>query len=181
MSTEKNIISKGSDYDMVKDDIHKPYDPSRRESEGSVDYRAFLERSKTGNPSFDAFVEALYGEMQIYDEIDPYKRDPLKPITDKADDFLRRHAGISYISFLRQAKPEGFTENDFGKLPEEKNLRRRLFNHRAMLYLAALEDSEKMGHDIDKVLQEVKEGKIPYIKRESDEPTFREILRVLGK
>ena len=65
--------------------------------------------------------------MQTYDGVDPYVSDPLKPFTDKADDFLRSHAGTSYKSFLRRARPEEFTENDFGKLPDKKKLRKRLF------------------------------------------------------
>jgi len=166
---------------MTNHKLQFPGDDGERESKLSPNYDDILRRVKCGEPSFDVFVEALYATMQRYDAIDPSKKDPLKPIRDRADGFLRGHAGISYESFLRQAKPEEFTENDFGTLPKKKNLRRRLFDHRAMLYLAALDDTVKQGYDLDSILAEVRKREIPYIKKEANEPTFKEILKVLGK
>ena len=154
-------------------------DYSGTEKGKSLDYRIFLEKSKVGNTSFDAYIDELSNEMQIFDSINPYKKDPLRPITDKADAFLKRHAGISYKSFLSQSKPEEFSENDYGKLPEKRNLKKRLFEHRSMFYLSALENCEQKGYDIDDILREVERGTIPFIKKEQNEPTFREILKVL--
>lgn len=177
MGTEKDIFGKALPYDMGKD---KPkYDLLERDDSPSLNYENFLKRTKTGNPSFDAYVESLSREMQKYDEADPYKNDALKDITDRADSFLKRHAGISYEDFLRQSKPETFTENDYGSLPERKNLRRRLFEHRARLYLASLEDFEQRGYDVSELLPEIQKSIIPYLKKERDEPTFREIMKVL--
>jgi hypothetical protein len=179
MGTTKDIFDKGLSHGMGEKDEHEEMLPKRADT-SNLEYSLF-ERTKTGEPSFNAYVESLSQEMQTYDAIDPYKKNPLKEITDKADAFLRRHANISYEDFLRQAKPEDFTGNDYGKLPAKRNLRRRLFTHRAMLYLSALEDCEKKGHDIKYILREVEQGTIPYIKKERDEPTFQEILRVLRK
>ena len=153
----------------------------KKEETPSPNYQDFLEITRTEKPSLGAYIKALCREMQIFDGIDPYVKNPLNVITDKADAFLRRHAGISYEDFLMQAKPETFTENDFGDLPDKKKLRRRLFEHRARLYLSALEDVEKEGHNIDELLRDIEEATIPYIKRERYEPTFQEILRVLRK
>jgi hypothetical protein len=178
MGTEKDIFGKALHYSMGKEDKPK-YDLSKREDTPSLDYGDFISKAKTGKPSFDAYVESLSGEMQTYDGADPYKKDALKGITDKADAFLKRHAGISYEDFLRQSKPETFTENDYGKLPERKNLRRRLFEHRARLYLSSLEDFEQRGYDLHELLPEIQQSTIPYLKKERDEPTFREIMKVL--
>ena len=180
MRTEKNIFGKALHHSMGKQD--KPgYDPPERENTLSLDYKDFLERTKTGKPSFDAYIESLAQEMQAYDSTDPYKKDALRSITDKADSFLRRHADISYEDFLRQANPDEFTENDYGNLPQRKNLRRRLFEHRARLYLSALDDCEKRGYRLNELLSGIEEATIPYLKKEKDEPTFKEILRVLGR
>ncbi len=179
MGTKKDIFGKVLYCSMGKED--KPKDLPKGEDGLSFDYKRFLEITKTGNYSFDAYVELLSREMQIYDGVDPYEKDALKSITDKADSFLKRHAGISYDDFLRQSNPEIFTENDFGKLPEGKNLRRRLFEHRARLYLSSLEDFEQRGHDVSKLLPEIQQSTIPYLKKEKDEPTFREIMKVLQR
>lgn len=178
MGTEKDIFGKALHYSMGKEDKPK-YDLPKRDDSLSLDYKNFLDKTKTGKPSFDAYVESLSREMQAYDESNPYLKDSLRGITDKADSFLRRHADMSYEDFLRQSKPETFTENDYGNLPERKNLRRRLFEHRARLYLSSLEDFEQRGYDVSEVLPEIQESTIPYLKKERDEPTFREIMKVL--
>jgi len=179
METEKDIFGKVLYCGVETKDKFKEYDLPKRDGSLSFDYMVFLTKAKTGEFPFDAYVEFLAREMQTYDKADPYKKDALKEMNDKADAFLRRHAGISYEYFLRQSKPETFTENDYGNLPERKNLRRRLFEHRARLYLSSLEDCEQNGFDILKLLPQIQESTIPYIKKERDEPTFREIMKVL--
>ena len=149
--------------------------------ENSFDYQTFLNNSFTGNPFFDAFITELSGEMQIYDGINPYVLDALRPLITKADSFLRRHAHMSYEEFLKRSKPETFTKSDYGILPAKKNLKRRLFEHRSLLYLSSLDDCERLGHTIDDILLAIKHGVIPTIKKELNEPTFEEILAVLGK
>jgi competence CoiA-like predicted nuclease len=159
MGTEKYIFGKAFDYDMGKEDKPK-YDLSKSDDSPSLDYENFLDKTKTGKPSFDAYVESLSGEMQIYDGADPYKKDALKGITDKADAFLKRHAGISYEDFLRQSKPETFTENDYENLPE----RTRYFERDVSTGLAALADIEDEGYDVGEVLRELK-GKKRFYER----------------
>jgi hypothetical protein len=176
MKTEKNISSKESNYNMGKKD-----DLPKRDDSPSLDYADFLNKTKTGKFPFDIYVELLAQEMQAYDSIDPYKKDALKSITDKADSFLIRHAEISYEDFLKQSNSDEFNTNDYGNLPKRKNLRKRLFEHRSRLYLSSLDDYEKKGYNIVDLLPEVENATIPYLKKERDEPTFQEILKVLGK
>ena len=163
---------------MEKED--KPeYELPKKNDDSSLDYRNFLIKAKTGKPSFDTYVELLSREMQTYDEADPYKKDALRSITNKADAFLRRHGGISYEDFLRQSNPETITESDYGNRPERKNLRRILFEHRARLYLSSLEEFEQRGYDVSELLPEIQQSTIPYLKKEGHEPTFKEIMKVL--
>lgn len=49
-----------------------------------------------------------------------------------------------------------------------------------MLYLSALEDCERKNCDLGEILRETRRGTIPYLKKEPDEPTFQEILRILN-
>ena len=180
MTTEKDKLDKTT-YHCMDGEENPKRDCPKREGTPSLDYATFSANTKTGNPSFDAFIDALSREMQLYDSLDPYGKNALNPLTDKADAFLRRHANITYADFLKQAKPDRFTGNDYGKLPDRKNLRERLFAHRAMLYLSSLDDCESNGHDLSAVLREVEQETIPHLKKETDEPTFQEILRILGK
>jgi len=152
MGTEKDIFGKALHYSIGEKDEPK-YDLPKREDTPSLDYKNFLDKTKTGKPSFDAYVESLSREMQTYDGVDPYKKDALKGITDKADAFLRRHASISYGDFLRHSKPETFTENDYGNLQPQE--RRRCFEREFAIRFAALEDIEKEGYEIDEVLREL--------------------------
>ena len=175
----KRYLWKRNPYAAME--IDEPLVNPDGEDESGVHYRNFLEKSKSGIPSFDTYMLCLSRAMQDYDLIDPHAIDALKPLTDKADAFLKRHAGISYQDFLRQSRPEDFVGNDYGKLPPRRNLRRRLFRHRTMLYLAALEDYEKLRHDVGEVLTEIRKRKIPYLKKELNEPTLEEILNVLRK
>ena len=83
------------------------HDLPKIEDTPNSEYRNFLERTKIGKPSFDAYVESLSQEMQTYDAINPYKKDALKEITNKADAFLRRHVKISYEDVtITKYKPE---------------------------------------------------------------------------
>ncbi len=150
-------------------------------NECSLDPKDLFEEFKIGDRFFDAYLSSISLNMKLYDSIDPYKKGALKPITDKADSFLMRHSGISFEQFLRKSNPEEFIDEDFGELPKKKNLRRRLFEHRTRLYLSALEDCENLGIDINEILLRVRVGKIPYLKKNSDEPSFKEILKTLKK
>lgn len=177
---EKDIFMKDFEKRMEKKE-RLARGNSDKNGSSLPDYKEFLEKTKTGKPSFDIYVELLSREMQAYDGTDPYKKDALKDLDNKADSFLRRHAGISYKDFLRQSRPETFTENDYGSLPERKNLKRRLFEHRTRLYLSSLEVFEKSGFDVSELLPEIQKSRIPFLKKEKDEPTFREIMKVLQR
>jgi len=144
-------------------------------------YADFLKRALKGDLYFDCFLGHLVNEMMAYDKINPYIENPLKPLNDKVNAFLQRHVGISYLEFVDQTKPEDFEEEDFEFLPRKKNLRRRLFDFRARLVIAALADTEKQGLNLEEILDAIKDETIPLIKREKEEPTFKAILKILRK
>ena len=178
MGTEKDIFGKAFDYDMGKED--KPeYDLSKREDTPSLDYKNFSGNRKD-EADFDRYVRKVYEAEEALQRVDPYEKEPLMELTAKVNGFLQKHAGIDYQEFVRRANPYEFDENDYGAMPK-KALRRRLFDHRAYLYLSALADSETEGADIRQLLDQISSRKIPFIKKEEREPTFQAILDIYKK
>lgn len=178
MGTEKNIFDKGLEYNMADGDKPK-YDSPKRDSTPSLDYANFC-RDKLEEAVFDRYVRKVYETEEALQRVDPYEKEPLKGLTDKVNGFLQRHAGIDYQEFVRRANPYEFVEDDYANMPK-KALKRRLFDHRAYLYLSALADSEDEGADIGQLLQQISSRKIPFIKKEEKEPTFQAILDVYKK
>ena len=88
------------------------------------------------------------------------KKYTLKDMTDKADSFLRRHAGISYENFLMQSQPETFTENNYGNLETDK--KREYFEKQSAVYLTALAEFEERGYNIETILAKLKNKNISW-------------------
>ncbi len=162
---------------MRKED--KPrYDLSKGGDAPSLDCRDSLD-SKC-QAEFDRYVKKIYETEEALYRVDPYEKKPLKALTDKVNDFLQRHAGLNYEEFVRRADPYSFNENDYSIMPK-KALKRRLFDYRACLYLCALDDCEMEGANIELLLQRISKERIPFLKKEQDEPTFNAILAVCRK
>lgn len=142
------------------------------------EYTAVLDQTRTGDPSLDRYIRQISAEMRAIDNIDPYEKDTTKPSRAKVDHFLRTHTGMTYEEFVAQCHPETFDTGDFPKYPKTA-LKRRLFDYRARLYLAALDNCERQGENIPSLLVKIQEGKIPFIKKSRDEPTFSAILRAV--
>ena len=170
MGTEKDIFGKALHYGMGKEDKPK-YDLSEKDDSPSLDYKDFLDKIKTGKPSFDAYVEFLLKR----------KRKPESDDNYRIDEFLRRNTDMNYEDFVNYARPEEIEENSYG-LFKRKSIRRSLFKSRTKEYLAALCDLEERGKDIQSVLEDIRTGKIPTLKDEGErEPTFEAIYSVLKK
>jgi len=92
---------------------------------------------------------------------------------DKIDTFLARYYLIDYDTLVKTAKAEDFDKNDYSRL--SKTLKKKLFRSRAKIYLSALADTVEKGHKLEDILDSVKLGIIPYIKKEIEEPTFNVI------
>ncbi len=177
MKTEKNIFGKGLSYNMADEDKPK-YDLPKSDDAPSLDYRNFSNnRQKEAN--FDRYVRKVYEADEITLKTTRGDRTRFDDLTAKVNGFLQKHAGIDYQEFVRKANPYEFDENDYGAMPK-KALRRRLFDHRAYLYLSALADSESEGADIGQLLEQIRSHKIPFIKKEEREPTFQAIYNILG-
>ncbi len=147
-------------------------------------YDKFLRKAKRGDPEYDRYLEHLVREMKEYDQMNPLAGDSLKSFIQKSDSFLKHFRGISYADFVKHANPRKFKTNDFRYLPDSGNLKKRLFEHRARLYLSALKDyAEEVNYDSNKIrrlLDKIASSTIPYLKKEKDEPTFLTILRTLN-
>ncbi|MEK6936593.1 MAG: hypothetical protein AABW58_00820 [Nanoarchaeota archaeon] len=118
--------------------------------------------------------------LNFFESVDTRKPEPFKPYLDKADKFLRKHAGISYEDFLNLTDAAQIQEDDFALLPKD-NLRRRLFVFRARAYLSALEIFENQHPEIDikDLLKKIKQAKIPGLKKGEKEPVLEKIIEVL--
>ena len=178
MGTEKDIFGKAVHYSMGNEDKPK-YSLPNGDDSPSLDYKNFSGNRKD-EADFDRYVRKVYEAEEALQRVDPYEKEPLMELTAKVNGFLQKHAGIDYQEFVRRANPYEFDENDYGAMPK-KALRRRLFDHRAYLYLSALADSETEGADIGQLLDQISSRKIPFIKKEEREPTFQAILDIYKK
>lgn len=154
-------------------------DLPKGENSHSPNHRHSSEKDRY-QAEFDRYVRMIYATEEALHRVDPYEKEPLKTLTDKVNSFLQRHTGLSYEEFVRRANPYDFDKNDYSIMPK-KALKRRLFDHRAYLYLCALDDCEREGANIELLLQRISEERIPFLKKEPDEPTFDAILAVCKK
>jgi len=122
-------------------------------------------------------LENIANAVRFLDTFNPRELNPLKPIMDKIDTFLARYYLIDYDTLVKTAKAEDFDKNDYSRL--SKTLKKKLFRSRAKIYLSALADTVEKGHKLEDILDSVKLGIIPYIKKEIEEPTFNVIYELL--
>ena len=172
MRTEKAILGKGLKQSMRNED--KPqYNLPKGGDAPSLDCRDSLDGKCQAE--FDRYVRKIYETEEALQRVDPYEKKPLRALTDKVNGFLQRHAGLNYEEFVRRVNPYNFNGSDYSIMPK-KALKRRLFDHRAYLYLCALDDCEREGANIELLLQRISEERIPFLKKEQNEPTFNAIL-----
>jgi len=170
MGTEKDIFDKALHYSMGEKDEPK-YDLPNEDDSPSLDYKNFLDKTKTGKPSFDAYVESLLER----------KGKPESDDNSRIDEFLRRNTGMNYEDFVDYSKPEEIEENSYG-LFKRKSIRRSLFKSKSRAYLEALCDLEERGEDIQSVLDDIRGEYVPTLKKhEGKEPTLEAIYAVLKK
>ena len=170
MATKKHKFEQGL-YFTMNDEV--PY------SEGETLEGDSSERK----PSFNDFVRHLCREKEALDALPEYgDRDSRQGLeVDKVEDFLKRHAGVTYSEFLREAHPEELEEGSYG-LTNRRSIKRNIFDVRARLYLAALWDFEESGGDIESILEQIREENLPFTKESrGKEPTFEEIYKALKK
>ena len=99
----------------------------------------------------------------------------------RINDFMLRHADMSYKQFVNQAHPEAIQDNSYG-LFSRPSIRRSLFESRSIAYLDAMCDFEAQGGDINDILDDIRTKFVPTIKKSSGhEPTFEKIYEVLKK
>lgn len=175
MGTEKNIFDKALHYDMGKEDKPK-YELPKEEDTPSSDHGNFG-GGRQNEANLDRYIRKVYEAEEALQRVDPYEKEPLKELTAKVNGFLQKHADIDYQEFVRRANPYEFDEDDYSSSPK-KALNRRLFDHRAYLYLSALADSESEGANLEQLLEQIRSNKIPFIKKQEREPTFEAILAI---
>ena len=170
MGTEKDIFGKAVHYSMGNEDKPK-YSLPKKDEASSLDYKDFLNKAKTGKPSFDAYVDYLLKRKDKPEIEDTYR----------IDDFLKRKINMNYEDFVDYSKPEEIEENSYG-LFKRKSIRRSLFKSKSREYLEALCDLEERGEDIQLVLDDIREEYVPTLKKhKGKEPTFEAIYAVLKK
>ncbi|MEK6950242.1 MAG: hypothetical protein AABX13_00775 [Nanoarchaeota archaeon] len=132
------------------------------------------------NKTVESFFNYMAEAKTFFDTVNPYSPQPLKPYLDKADSFLRRHAGISYEELLRQVNPATL-EGGYYDLLTKDSLKRKLFNYRARVYLAALQRCEEEGLNLEEIITTVRTVRLPLIKKEEKEAAFEIIFNLLKK
>ncbi len=141
-------------------------------------YNDYLNNNKTGKASFDSFLELLLENKKEL-EVEYSKANKLQD--KKANSFLEKHLNISYSTFVDKSKPETFHNHSYA-LINRGGIKRSLFDARAKLYLSTLNDFEKSGGDLNKVLGEIREEEVPFIKKAKErEPTFEAIYESFKK
>ena len=145
------------------------------------DYAQLLLQQKNGDRYLDTFIDKLSESISFMDDVDPYVPEPLKPMKDKIDGFLLRHGAVRYDDFLRGINPHDLHGGDFSLLIK-RNLKRRLFDYRARIYLSALAScEEEEGLPLEELLLKVKRATVYPIKKEENEPTYDAILNLLQR
>jgi len=147
-------------------------DPSR--------YSEVLREQKTGDEALDTFIDELADAMDFFTTVNPYTPNPLKPYLDKADTFLRKYAGIGYRQFLQRTNPKTLKGDDFD-LAAKTGLKKKLFQERAELYLAALDSCDKAGINIAELVTKIRKVRILPIKKDEIEPVFEKIIEALER
>lgn len=132
---------------------------------------------RTADKRLERFVCHMTEAMNFYDNFDPYTPDPLKPMNDKINRFLEKYLGINYEEFLRQARSYTLEGEDYDLIPQR--LMRKLFDHRARIYLAAFDSCEQEGLNAPELLEIVRKAKLPPIKKGEVEPTFEKMVELL--
>lgn len=132
---------------------------------------------RTASPSLEFLLGAMAEAMGFDRSFDVYTPHPTKALDDKIDAFLRNHTGIDYRSFAQQINARAIEQNDYGSLPSR--FRRKLFNFRATVYLAALASAEERGYALPLLLEELAKAKVIPLKKEIEEPTFSFIKKQL--
>jgi hypothetical protein len=144
------------------------------------EYRREYIFTKTNKEDLNVFLGSMAESMAFDELVDVYSEDPFKPLDTLIDNFLEKHAGKNYDEFSKEIKLEKINYGDFDKL-EKRGLKKKLFDYRARIYLAALSSAEKQGYDLSKLIEHVQDSEILPIKKSKREPVFEYISEALFK
>ncbi len=85
---------------------------------------------------------------------------------------------MSYPELQARAPIRDLNEEDYGLVTPP--IKKRLFDFRARLYLAALDACDQEDMPISELLPKIRDAVIPPIKKEACEPTFEILLTYLN-
>ena len=118
-----------------------------------------IETAHSGSSDIDLFARAYAKwERWVSDDVDPYRgENALSPLHESADAFLHRRCGSSLKEMKSSIKPEEIEDGDYAIFPK-KSLRRRLFDYRGDLFVAALSDCDEEGLNVLQLAKVIRDG-----------------------
>lgn len=139
-----------------------------------------VETSHAGSSDFDFFARAyVKWERWFHGDIDPYLgKHALAPLHKNADDFLSKRCGSSLKEMKSSIKPENIEDGDYAVFPK-RGLRRRLFDYRGDLFVAALSDCDREGIKVLQLAEVIRDGKFQSEVFPENETTWKRIATFL--
>jgi hypothetical protein len=139
-----------------------------------------IEAAHAGSADFDYFARA-YGKWErwLEEEVDPYQGEKaLAPLRDHVRTWLLKRCGLSFAQIKSSLAPDQWEDRDYGALPK-KSLKRRHFDHKGLLLLAALADCELQCLDVLQLLILIRDGGFDSEVFPRDERTWQKLGELL--
>lgn len=138
-----------------------------------------IESAHPGTTDIDYFARAYAKwERWYHEDVDPYTKDRLLPLNEHIERFLIKNCGHTFEQIKSAIAPEHIFEGDYQALPK-RSLRRRLFDYRGQLFLAALSDCDQEGLDVFRFLHSIRNGSFDSEVFLASEPTWVMIATAL--
>jgi hypothetical protein len=139
-----------------------------------------IEAAHSGSADFDCFAWAyVKWERWFHEEMDPYQGEKsLALLRDHVWQWLLKRCGLTFAKITSSLAPEEWEDGYYGALPK-KGLRKRLFDYRGSLFLAALADSELQRLDVLQLLTLIYDGGFDSEVFRCDEPTWTKLAKFL--
>nr|MBI4156674.1 hypothetical protein [Candidatus Woesearchaeota archaeon] len=167
---------------IISDEQNPCYIRDKESTQGDhISYEYSYSKLRS-DPELSYFVKAMAESMAFLDLLDENSSNPTEQLDSKINSFLIKYLNTTYRDLIKKVDFDSFNSNDYGEIPKSKlNLKKRLFDYRARLYLASLAAADQANFNLDSLLEKIHTSRIYPIKKEIDEPTFNYLRKYLAK